>query len=213
MVLEKLSESLKNTLKKIAGSVLVDKKLINELVKDIQRALLHADVNVQLVFDLTEKIKERALDEKVPKGIDNRTHLVNIVYEELVKFLGEEKKEIVLSKKKPNKIMLVGLFGSGKCVHPKSIIPLSSGNILDAEKLYENYKNDEEKIDDGKIIDVSSKEIYVPSFNSKTLKIENKKVTHLWKLKGKQLLNVYLDNGNDFGVKVTKRRIITSESR
>ena len=42
MVLEKLSESLKNTLKKIAGSVLVDKKLIEELVKEIQKALLKA---------------------------------------------------------------------------------------------------------------------------------------------------------------------------
>ncbi len=114
MVLEKLGEALKKTLKKIAGSALVDKRLIDELVKDIQKALLHSDVNVQLVFDLTKKIKERALDEKLPKGIDQRTHLVNIVYEELVKFLGDEKKEIKLSKKKPNKIMLVGLFGSGK---------------------------------------------------------------------------------------------------
>lgn len=114
MVLEQLGESLRNTLKKIARSVFVDKSLIDELVKDIQRALLHADVNVQLVFDLTKKIKERALDEKIPKGIDQRTHIVNIVYEELVKFLGKEKQEIKLTKKKPNKIMLVGLFGSGK---------------------------------------------------------------------------------------------------
>ncbi len=114
MVLEKLSESLKNILKKIAGSALVDKRLIDELVKEIQKALLSADVNVELVFELTKKIKERALEEKLPKGIDQRTHIINIVYEELVKFLGDEKKEIKLSKKRPNKIMLVGLFGSGK---------------------------------------------------------------------------------------------------
>ena len=62
MVLEKLGDSLKNTLKKIAGSIFVDDKLINELVKDLQRAMLQADVNVQLVFDLTNKIKDKVTD-------------------------------------------------------------------------------------------------------------------------------------------------------
>ena len=68
MVLEKLGESLKNTLSKIARSLTVDEKLIDELVRDIQRALLQADVNVQLVFDLTKRIKKRALEEKAPAG-------------------------------------------------------------------------------------------------------------------------------------------------
>ena len=113
MVLDTLSNSLKNTLKKIANSIFVDDTLINELVKEIQKALLKADVNVQLVFDLTNKIKERALNE-VTKKLDQRAHIVNIVYEELVNFLGGEKEEIILEKKKPFKIMLVGLFGSGK---------------------------------------------------------------------------------------------------
>ncbi|MEK7788749.1 MAG: signal recognition particle receptor subunit alpha, partial [Planctomycetota bacterium] len=69
MVLEKLGESLKNTLSKIARSLTVDEKLIDELVRDIQRALLQADVNVQLVFDLTKRIKKRALEEKAPAGV------------------------------------------------------------------------------------------------------------------------------------------------
>ena len=51
MVLEKLGNSLKNTLGKIAKSMFVDEKLINELIKDIQRALLQADVNVDWEFD------------------------------------------------------------------------------------------------------------------------------------------------------------------
>ena len=115
MVLEKLGISLKKTLKKVASAIFVDKKLVDEIVKDIQRSLLAADVNVQLVFDLSKKIKERALDEKVPKGINQKEHLINIIYEELVSFLGDKKQIIKLNeKKKPNKIMLVGLFGSGK---------------------------------------------------------------------------------------------------
>ena len=113
MVLEKLSESLKNTLQKIAKSLFVDEKLINELIKDIQRALLQADVNVKLVFDLTEKIKNRALTEESPKGLTKKEQIINIVYEELVNFLGKEQHKIDV-KQKPFKIMLVGLFGSGK---------------------------------------------------------------------------------------------------
>ena len=113
-MLDKLGESLKNTLKKIAGSIFVDERLVDELVKDIQRALLQADVNVQLVFNLSKEIKRRALEEKPPKAISPKEHLINIVYEELVGFLGKEKAEIKIEKKKPFKIMMVGLFGSGK---------------------------------------------------------------------------------------------------
>lgn len=113
MVLEKLSSSLKDTLQKIAKSIFVDDKLINELVKDIQRALLQADVNVQLVFDLTNQIKDRIKKEETPSGLTKKEHLINIVYEELVDFLGKEQYKIDI-KEKPYKIMLVGLFGSGK---------------------------------------------------------------------------------------------------
>jgi len=113
MVLEKLGNSLKNTLTKIAKAIFVDEKLINELVKDIQRALLQADVNVKLVFDLSNKIKERALKEETPAGLTKKEYLVKVVYEELVNFVGKEEGKIEI-KKKPTKIMLVGLFGSGK---------------------------------------------------------------------------------------------------
>ena len=112
MVLEKLGDSLKSTFNKITGSVFVDEKLINELVKDIQRALLQSDTNVQLVFDLSKNIKERA-KEKTPPGITKREQLIKIVYEELTNFLGKEAHEIKITKK-PTQIMMVGLFGSGK---------------------------------------------------------------------------------------------------
>ena len=89
MVLEKLGSSLKDTLSKIANSLFVDEKLINELVKDIQRSLLQSDVNVKLVFELSKKIKERALKEDAPKGLTKKEHLINIVYEELTVFLDQ----------------------------------------------------------------------------------------------------------------------------
>ncbi len=112
MVLEKLGESLKNTLSKITKSLFIDEKLINELVKDIQRALLQSDTNVQLVLELSKNIKERAKDNP-PPGITKREQLIKIVYEELTNFLGKEVHDIPIAKK-PTQIMLVGLFGSGK---------------------------------------------------------------------------------------------------
>jgi len=192
-------------LKKIAQSLFVDERLIDELVKDIQRALLSADVNVRLVFELSKSIKERALKEEPPRGIPKKEHLVKIVYEELVKFLGEEKSEILITKKKPFKIMMVGLFGSGKCVHAKSNIVLGDGNILPIEELYKKYSSRcyEGRLQDGYMIDISNEKLSVPSFNPKTLKMENKNVTHLWKLVKESLVEVNLDNGNDFSVKVT----------
>ncbi|MFH1229455.1 MAG: signal recognition particle receptor subunit alpha, partial [Candidatus Aenigmatarchaeota archaeon] len=81
----------------------------------IQRALLQADVNVQLVFNLSKEIKRRALEEKAPVGITQREYIVKIVYDELTKFLGGEKSEIIIDKsKKPFKIMMEGIYGSGK---------------------------------------------------------------------------------------------------
>ena len=112
MVLDNLGSKFKEILNKVAKSIFVDDKLINELIKEIQRALLSADVNVQLVSELTKLIKERALKEKTK--LDQRTQLVNIVYEELTKFLGDEKSELDIIKKNPFKIMIVGIYGSGK---------------------------------------------------------------------------------------------------
>jgi len=110
MVLEKLGSGLKSAIRKITKAGYIDEKTIDELVRDIQRTLLSGDVDVQLVFKFTEKIKKRALNEKPPTGITAREHVVKIVYEELVELVGTVP-EIEI---KPQKILLIGLFGSGK---------------------------------------------------------------------------------------------------
>jgi signal recognition particle subunit SRP54 len=114
MVIGKLGDSIRNSLENIAKAVFVDDKLINQLIKDIQRALLTSDVNVKLVFELTKKIKDRAKDEKPGPGLSKKEQIIQIVYEELVQFLGGEKQDMDIKGKKPAKIMLVGLFGTGK---------------------------------------------------------------------------------------------------
>lgn len=110
MVLDNLSDALRKTLKKIANATNVDKNLIKEVVKDIQRAMLQADVNVKLVLTLTKRIENRALLEKPKAGMSSREHVIKIVYDELVKILGEPR-EIKLRRQI---IMMVGLYGQGK---------------------------------------------------------------------------------------------------
>jgi signal recognition particle subunit SRP54 len=110
MVLDDLGKSLKGTIEKIATAVTVDKKLIKEVVRDIQRALLQSDVNVKLVLNLSKKIEKRALDEKPPAGMSGREHVIRIVYDELVTILGDARELPV----KKQIIMLTGLYGQGK---------------------------------------------------------------------------------------------------
>ncbi len=110
MVLESLGKSLRGVLQKIARSNTVDEALIAEVVRDIQRALLQADVNVQLALDLTQRVKRRAREEKPPAGASVRDFLVRIIYDEMRGILGKERSFEV----KPRRILLAGLFGQGK---------------------------------------------------------------------------------------------------
>ena len=110
MVLDNLGDSLRKTIKKIANAVHIDAKLVKEIVKDIQRALLQEDVNVKLVVQLSKQIETRSLEEKPPAGMSNREHVIHIVYQELVNILGEPR-ELPIKKQI---IMMVGLYGQGK---------------------------------------------------------------------------------------------------
>lgn len=110
MVLDSLGKSLRNVLQKIARGSAVDEALIAEVVRDIQRALLQADVNVQLAIDLTQRVKRRAKEEKPPAGASMRDFLIRIIYDEIRAILGKDR-EFDL---RPKKILLAGLFGQGK---------------------------------------------------------------------------------------------------
>ncbi|BAB60164.1 signal recognition particle protein srp54 [Thermoplasma volcanium GSS1] len=110
MVLESLSSSLRETIRKITGSTYIDKNTVKEISKDLQRILLKADVNVQTVLNITKEMERRALEEKPPVGMAHQDYMVKIIYEELLKILGEPSNVEL----KPQTIMLVGLYGHGK---------------------------------------------------------------------------------------------------
>ena len=109
-MLEKLGEVLKKATNKIANAIFLDKNLVDTIVRDLQRAMIEADVNVVLVKQLSDKIKKAALDERI-KEIEKKEHIIKLLHDELVSILGEHKQ---LKLKKQNKIVLVGLYGAGK---------------------------------------------------------------------------------------------------
>src|SRR2546425_10055848 len=88
MVLEKLGDSLRAALRKIAGASYIDESLIKEIVRDIQRALIQADVNVQLALGITKQLQRRALEEEPPPGMSPREHRVRVNYGGPVEILG-----------------------------------------------------------------------------------------------------------------------------
>jgi len=110
MVLDNLGSSLRDTMDSLRGKSRLDEEDVEEVVTEIQRSLLQADVEVSLVMALSDEIERRALDEEPPAGTTARDHILRIVYEELVDLVGEST-ELPLE---PQTIMLAGLQGSGK---------------------------------------------------------------------------------------------------
>ena len=110
---EKLSSILRKTTDKIANAIFLDKNLVESIIKDLQRALIEADVNVHLVKDISEEMRKTAYDERI-KGIEKKEHLLKFLHDKLLEILGKEKKELVIEKGKNTKLMLLGLYGSGK---------------------------------------------------------------------------------------------------
>jgi signal recognition particle subunit SRP54 len=109
-MLDTLSSSLKDALKKLAGKSVIDRAAVDELVKDLQRALISADVNVKLVMELSKAIRTRSLDEPPPKVMGVREHVLRIVYQELVRLIWASTDV----KLEPQTILMAGLQGSGK---------------------------------------------------------------------------------------------------
>ncbi|WP_020222181.1 signal recognition particle protein Srp54 [Halarchaeum acidiphilum] len=110
MVLDDLGSSLRGTLDSLRGKSRIDEEDVEKVVKEIQRSLLQADVDVSLVMELSDSIKERSLEEEPPGGTTARDHVLRIVYEELVDLVGEST-DLPLEEQT---IMLAGLQGSGK---------------------------------------------------------------------------------------------------
>ncbi|MFH1055122.1 MAG: signal recognition particle receptor subunit alpha [Candidatus Altiarchaeota archaeon] len=111
MAFEKLKDGLQGAINALKKAVVVDRKTIKEYLKEVQKSLIFADVNVKLVAELSKKIEDRCLLEKPPGMLSRKENLIKITYDELVNLLGKGG-EVEL--KDGMKVLLVGVQGSGK---------------------------------------------------------------------------------------------------
>ncbi|MCL4380694.1 signal recognition particle receptor subunit alpha [Candidatus Marsarchaeota archaeon] len=105
-----IGESLRKAIAKLSNTTIIDLKTIKEFNKELQKILLSGDVDVKVVFDLTSRIEREALKSDLPPGVSSRDYILNIVYNELVSLVGESYEPEI----KPKRILLIGLYGSGK---------------------------------------------------------------------------------------------------
>ena len=117
MPFESLSEKIQFSLRKLTGRGKVNEKDIEDTMREIRVSLLEADVNYKIVKEFINEVKTLALGEKVMKSLTPGDQIVKIVYEELVKLMGEEAVPINLKKSGMSVVLVVGLQGSGKSTH------------------------------------------------------------------------------------------------
>ncbi|MBU0958697.1 MAG: signal recognition particle receptor subunit alpha [Nanoarchaeota archaeon] len=110
-MLEKLGEILRKATDRIANALFLDKNLVDQVIRDLQRALIEADVSISLVKELSDKIRKAAIDERI-REIDKKEHIIKLLHDELVSLLGEYKP--LALQKTQNRIMFLGLYGAGK---------------------------------------------------------------------------------------------------
>lgn len=109
-----LTDRLDGIFKKLKGHGKLTEKNIKESLREVRRALLEADVNFKIVKKFISTVQERAVGQDVLKSLAPGQQVVKIVHEELIKLMGEKPEKIILHTNRMNKIMLVGLQGSGK---------------------------------------------------------------------------------------------------
>lgn len=108
-----LSEKLESAFKNIKGQARINELNIANTVKDIRRALVDADVNYKIAKEFTDKVKEKALGEKVLLAVNPGQQMVKIVQDELTELMGGRETEFNISGS-PAIILVAGLQGSGK---------------------------------------------------------------------------------------------------
>lgn len=127
-MLDNLRTGLRSAIKKIVRASDINEDLINSLCKDVQRALLQSDVNVKLVLEITNRIRERAINEEPVKGLTRKDHIITILYGELATLLGysgqtiknidkfqnPEERIINFEPNRQSTVLMLGIQGSGK---------------------------------------------------------------------------------------------------
>lgn len=109
----KLQEKLESAFKNLKGQGRITELNVATTVKEIRRALVDADVNFKIAKEFTDKVKEKAMGEKVLNAISPGQLMTKIVKDELAQLMGGEE-AVFNAKGNPAVILIAGLQGSGK---------------------------------------------------------------------------------------------------
>jgi signal recognition particle subunit SRP54 len=111
---ESLQEKLELALKRLKGQAVITESNIEDALREIRRALIEADVNINVAKKFVEDVKTKALGTQVKGKLLPEQVIVKIVYDELVEVLGKKLSDLVFASPPPTKILVAGLQGSGK---------------------------------------------------------------------------------------------------
>jgi len=111
---ENLTNKFEEVFSSLKKAPSLDEKQVDEGLRGIRQALLEADVTLEVAKQFIENIKPKALGTEIVRSTSPGQMVVKVVYDELVKLLGEKNEEINLNAVPPVPMMLVGLQGSGK---------------------------------------------------------------------------------------------------
>ena len=111
---ESLSQKLELVFKKLRGEGKITEANVAESLREIRRVLLDADVNYKVAKQFIEDVQKRAVGQEVLNSITPGQLIIKIIYDEMVKLLGESRAEIRTSQTPPTVVLIAGLQGSGK---------------------------------------------------------------------------------------------------
>lgn len=111
---EALSERLESAWKKLRGQDKISESNIKDAVREVRRALLEADVNLQVVKDFVAQVEASAQGAEVIAGVRPDQQFIEIVYNELVQVMGETNAPLAEAETAPTIVLMAGLQGTGK---------------------------------------------------------------------------------------------------
>ncbi|MEO0542101.1 MAG: signal recognition particle receptor subunit alpha, partial [Cyanobacteria bacterium P01_A01_bin.105] len=111
---EALSERFESAWKTLRGQDKISDTNIQEALREVRRALLEADVNLQIVKGFVEEIKVKAQGAEVVSGVRPDQQFIKIVYDELVAVMGDTNVPLANADNKPTVVLMAGLQGTGK---------------------------------------------------------------------------------------------------
>ena len=111
---ETLSQKLEAVFKKLRGHGKITEENVAESLREVRRVLLDADVNLQVAKQFIDNVQQRAIGQEVLSSITPGQQVIKIIYDEMVKLLGESKADIADAQAPPTIVLVAGLQGSGK---------------------------------------------------------------------------------------------------